>query len=219
MASAKIWAAILFTTLSAACANEASPVSSSKVAPEAYDGIGAIYTTVDRIEQFRFEQYEARYSYVSSATSDRDPTIGKVSYDTPPTSTVKSCSDVSFRCVAMGSQAFAVPRKHLRPSDKYVANGNSFAVVKCLRGYDDVCQVALIKAECYYNRIEKGCAPTVAGRTGDDASWLLYFVYNEDFGVTAYGIAPLNDKPISADEMLAAAKSRFLVGDHGLLKP
>ena len=213
------WGALLFAALSAANASEIASGLPNKSPPETYDGIGAVYTTADRIEQFRFAKYEAEYRYVPSAGSAHEPTIGITAYDTPPTSTVKSCSDASFRCVAIGTEAFAVPRRHLTPSDKYVAYGNSFSVAKCLRGYGNVCQVALIKAECYYNRIKKGCAPTAAERTGDDASGLLYFIYNEDFGVTAYGFAPLTGEPASTDEMLAKAKSRLLIGDHGVLEP
>jgi hypothetical protein len=216
---ARLWGGLLFAALSAAHASEIAPGLSNKTPSETYDGIGAVYTTADRMEQFRFEEYESEFRYVPSAGSAHEPTIGVTTYDTPPTSTVKSCSDASFRCVAIGLEAFAVPRRHLTPSDKYVAYGSSFSVAKCLRGYDDVCQVALIKAECYYNRIKKGCAPTAAERTGDDASGILYFIYNEDFGVTAYGFAPLTGEPVSTDEMLAAAKSRLLIGDHGVLKP
>lgn len=186
---------------------------------QAYPGEGAIYATADRMEQYHFLAHLSEYSYTHPLKPVSGQTFEADAYDTPPTAAVHNCSNALVRCVALDTQAFAVPRARLAPADTYVANGNKFTVEACLRGYKNVCQVALVRAECYFNRIRMACAPTGAERTGDDASWLLYFIYNEDFGVTCYGIKPLTGKPVSREEMMAAAKQNFLVGNYGLLGP
>jgi|GEM_PF-2671572 len=212
-----LFAFLLLTASTIMCA--ASAGASENPDQNAYVGLGAVYVKADRLEQYRFLKREAVYGYIRPLKPVLGQAFEPESYDTPPNAGVRDCSDANFRCLALDDQAFAVPRKRLVQNDRYVANGNSFAVVKCIRGYKDICQVALIRAECYYNRIKKGCAPTQAERTGNDASWLLYFIYNEDFGVTAYGIAPLTGQTASPEEMLAIAKSFILVGDNGILKP
>jgi hypothetical protein len=47
----------------------------------------------------------------------------------------------------------------------------------------------------------------------------MYFIYNDDFGVTSFGISPSRPDDAPADIVSAIAKKYVLVGDNGLLKP
>ena len=63
---------------------------------------------------------------------------------------------------------------------------------------------------------ENKCEPKAGGRANsNDSGPVVYFIYNEDFGVTAYGVA---NQPVSTkDERLSVASQMILEGQRGLL--
>jgi hypothetical protein len=183
-----------------------------------YENVGATYVTADRVGSYKFLEKIAEYHYLYPKKPIDGQKFPPDLSDLVPNASVLDCSNSEFRCLTLGGQAMAVPRKRLAPDDKFVVAGNGLTVVACLRGYQRVCQVALIKAECYYSPIVKGCAPNKVQGAPNTSSWLLYFIYNEDFGVTSFGIAPSGGAGSVADA-LAGAKQYNLVGDDGLLKP
>ena len=113
----------------------------------------------------------------------------------------------------------AVPRRRLAVKDNYVVAGNKLSVVDCLRGYRNLCQVALIKSECIDSAMAKGCILKPDDKDPNSRLWLIFFIYNEDFGVTSYGLAPAEDVGAPLEKMTSLAQTYNLVGDSGLLKP
>jgi len=123
------------------------------------------------------------------------------------------CSNKEYRCVASWGRTYAVPRKRLSPDARYSLEGVSFRIEKCIRGDASVCQVALISGGCVEN-LDHECVPEPIAAT---TSWgyVVYFIYNEDFGVTAMGVAP---KPVAdIPAMQAIASQSILQGRNGIL--
>jgi hypothetical protein len=132
-------------------------------------------------------------------------------------SPLTECSTPEFRCVAMGRTALAVPPT-LTATSAYTANGTVFTVESCLRPADDHCQVALIGGDCQSVKPVGDtltCAPRVKGQpAGPFGTQVVYFIYNEDYGVTSFGIA---DAKLTGAEREAKAREMVLQGDRGLL--
>lgn len=132
-------------------------------------------------------------------------------------SPMRDCSDEKYRCTFGARRVFAVPRDRLSPHAVYVAGGSTLRVEECLRGNEAICQVALISSDCQQYSGLEGCAQVPGGRTKSAYPGpVLYFIYNEDFGVTAYGY--LNSPGRTAAARLAAAGQMFLQGERGLLR-
>jgi hypothetical protein len=136
-------------------------------------------------------------------------------YDEEVTRAVSDCSTAQYRCSAVWSRVFAVPRKRLSPAATFSIAGALLKVDDCLRGDARVCQVALISADCALIS-GQGCEEVAGGRQkSKDPGPITYFIYNEDFGVTAYGVA---EKPArTKDERLVVASQMILQGKYGLL--
>lgn len=102
----------------------------------------------------------------------------------------------------------------------YVVAGTVFTIKQCILGVEDDCQVALIEGDCQFVRTVEGAEPAcqvyAQGRSGSpQKGQIRYFIYNEDFGVTAFGIA--SDTLTSKDAMVRAARDYALQGEIGLL--
>jgi hypothetical protein len=132
-------------------------------------------------------------------------------------SPLTECSTAEYRCIAMGRTALAVTPE-LKPTSVYTANGTVFTVESCLRTADDHCQVALISGDCQSVKPVGGalaCAPRAKGEPGGPfASQVVYFIYNEDYGVTSFGIA---DTKLTGAEREAKARELVLQGVRGFL--
>jgi len=126
------------------------------------------------------------------------------------------CSDTEYLCVFFVYRVFSVPREGLTPQSIYTAAGASLRVERCLRGNAKHCQVALVSSDCEMESPPDKCMVVEGGRTKSSAPGpVLYFIYNEDYGVTAYGTAK---KPVSsADAGLNVAAEMVLRGKKGLL--
>lgn len=126
------------------------------------------------------------------------------------------CSDAQYRCVFGAYRVFAVPRETLLRNATYVVAGSTLHVEECFRGAGTTCQVALISSDCQERLALGVCKAVVGGRSkSNDLGPVLYFIYNEDFGVTAYG-SSLDPLP-STEEMRVAASQSILKGNTGLL--
>jgi hypothetical protein len=210
MDSVKRWTLCLLTAIGA--------LGACSVQTTAYDNVGAIYVTTDRTSSYHFLDKSAEYNYIYPASRISGQEFPPDKSDTTPSFFTRDCSNSGFRCLAIDDQAMAVPRRRLASKDSYVVAGNRLSVVECMRGYHDICQVALIKSECIYSAAAKGCILTSDQKDPNERLWLLFFIYNEDFGVTSFGIAPAAANGAPMPEMLSWAKTYNLVGENGLLK-
>jgi hypothetical protein len=190
------------------CSTVSGAETASPVTPQAYAGMGAVYVSADRTESYEFLEKIARYRYLYPRHRLPGQKFPPDLIDLVPNAIVRNCSDAEYRCLTWDTQAFAVPQKPLAPNDKYVAAGNKFSVTRCVRGTADVCQVALIKAECYI--VLGKCSANADGKAG--SRWELHFIYNEDFGVVAFEIQPPRDTNGHNEQYI-------LSGNHGLLGP
>jgi hypothetical protein len=128
---------------------------------------------------------------------------------------VRNCSTTQYRCVSVWLRVFAVPKARLSPAEEYSVAGAVLKVEDCLRGDATICQVALISADCEM-MLDESCQKVAGGREKSGKPGpVVYFIYNEDVGVTAYGVA---DQPVNAkDERLSVASQMILQGQKGLL--
>jgi hypothetical protein len=128
---------------------------------------------------------------------------------------VHDCSTSQYRCIFVWGRVFAVPRTRLSSMATYLVAGASLKVENCLRGDAAVCQVALISADCELLSGD-GCKEAIGGQEkSSDSGPILYFVYNEDFGVTAFGVTQHPAK--TKEEKLNIASQMILQGVRGLL--
>jgi len=130
---------------------------------------------------------------------------------------VVNCSDSMYRCVQSWSRTIAIPRTGLKPGSKYEKDGVLFDVETCLRGDSERCQVALVSAKCESRTGDGMCSHSRRTRKGQPVriEYVLYCLYNDDFGVTAMGIANRVASTIQAKR--AVATQSVLVGERGLL--
>lgn len=133
----------------------------------------------------------------------------------------RDCSNEKYRCVLSFHRVYAVPRARLLPTDTYSVAGAVLKVEECLRGDANVCQVALISSDCQQITGKDSCLRLPGGRkAGVNAGPFIYFIYNEDFGVTAYGEAdgPVQDPVKRRGEvayMILRAKRGLLAARGG----
>ena len=130
--------------------------------------------------------------------------------------TTFDCSTAEFRCLKAFPRVFAVPRERISPTAKYSTEGALFSVEDCLRGDASNCQVALISSECQRLSGANGCETVRGGRRkSDNPGPIIYFIFNEDVGVTAWGGVM---QPAKTQEQRRAIASQMLLqGERGLL--
>jgi hypothetical protein len=116
-----------------------------------------------------------------------------------------------------------VPEKRLSPGASYSAGNANFVVEDCLEGDETVCRVALISSECPLPSAPTSFCEQSIDSTDDIAGggkgrYFRYFIYNEDFGITAYGRG-MHERPRDKDGRLRIAADMVLKGERGLLAP
>lgn len=132
---------------------------------------------------------------------------------------VVDCTDRRYRCIRWGL-VLAVPRSGLRPKDTYSVHGVSFKVERCLRGNSSSCQVALLSATCgrYLNMRTGLCGARPRVNGGRKwFSYVVYFIYNEDYGITAMGTTDHLQRTAAAK--MQVATQLILISNAGLLAP
>jgi hypothetical protein len=191
-----------------ACSAEASPATSQSE---------VVYQNPERTFQETISETSWTGTPLVSETSDNgesesDPFPESVS------SSVVNCSDSMYMCVQAVSRTIAIPRAGFKPHDKYEKDGVIFHVETCIRGDSARCQVALVSAKCADRNDHRpyGCAQPP--RTGQSPRfrYVIYFLYNDQYGITAMGVTSRIAKTISA--MRLVATQSILVGTKGLLK-
>ena len=129
---------------------------------------------------------------------------------------VHDCSSIKYRCIFSSHRVYAVPKIMLKPADNYVAGGAQFKIEDCLRGDAKICQVAVISSDCQNPVPKDACELIVGGRRyNKNPGPFVYFIYNEDFGITAFGVT--GQPAITAGERLTVASQMVLQGMRGLL--
>ncbi len=128
------------------------------------------------------------------------------------------CSDSSYQCLRSWFSVFAIPRRHLSSGMRYAVDGAQLKVEQCLRGSNEHCQVALISSDCQVIVGTDACKH--GERNSSESGPITYFIFNEDYGVTAFGTG--GEWPKSPTERLsvasAVATQNILQGRIGLLR-
>jgi hypothetical protein len=177
-----------------------------------------IYSDAERMNLFSFEDGHTIVGPISPKTPIGDQKGQFVEFLGAETN---DCSDDRFKCVAADQNILAIPRKNLSDGMEYTVNGTIFTVKECLRSAEKLCQVALIEGDCQLVRLAEGlreCATYPGGRKKSPQQGAVhYFIYNEDYGVTAFGLE--DDKIEKISEMRMSAQNYILQGNIGLLGP
>jgi hypothetical protein len=125
-------------------------------------------------------------------------------------SPVLDCSDESYRCIESWSRTLAIPKTRLGQHARYEKNGVIFEVENCLRLTQATCNVALISGKHSRKRDDS----TEADKTAT-FDYVVYFIFNENNGITAMGVTRQSMTTIPA--MREIATQTVLVGERGLL--
>ena len=126
------------------------------------------------------------------------------------------CSNAAFKCVGSWYYYFAVPRKPLTIGEQYTTVGVRFKVEACFREVVGSCQVALISADCKTLYDSYRCSQDrVEGDSPALDIPVVYFIYNDDYGVTAFGEAVTHATSVKDAKHVAA--QQVLLGNYGLL--
>jgi hypothetical protein len=182
--------------------------------------VKAIYLNPSRTEYAKFND---KYWMVGPKYTPKplpNSQAGTNSFE-PTMVSLHDCSDSKLHCLSGLGSVFAIPKAKLKTDSQYIADGSALKVEKCFRGNAEICQVALISSSCkrdsagacvIHNKHNDGHAQGTAhnGPT-------LYFIYNEEVGITAYGESsrPLNN----LDLKLRTASQFILNGSRGILAP
>jgi hypothetical protein len=178
---------------------------------------GTLYESPDKIASYLIMKKVAKYSYHYPTSVVPGQKFAIDEADLLPDALTADCSDTEYRCVSFDKLAIAVPKRRLASDDSYAVRGSSVKVVECLRGFGKICQVALMESQCYVTP-SNVCEPTRDKKFKNELWSALFFIYNEDFGVTSFGLSPATP-PHTSVEIQNDAKDYILVGGAGLLKP
>jgi hypothetical protein len=131
------------------------------------------------------------------------------------------CSDSTFLCVRTWAYTLAIPRDGLKPGGRYVKEEVVFHVEECLRADHNRCQVALIGASCgTFHMGDTGGSCKASPKPlypGAKVGYVVYFFFNEDYGITAMGVAERIASSSASRRQIAT--QQILVGDRGLFGP
>ena len=185
---------------------------SKKVEPHRVDQI--VYVNAERT----FEVIVTETTWTVGAIPARIPLANPV--DSNPFTervghAVKDCSDTTYQCLQAWSRTLAVPRAGLRPGSAYSKEGVVFNVEECIRGKGARCQVAVVSAICEERDADGPCR-TATSKMHAPLEYVIYFMYNEDFGITAMGVA--NQVASTAESRRVIASQSILISKKGLLK-
>lgn len=172
----------------------------------------------------RLEAYEFSVAATSDGGQDQlSKTIGVV-WISDFGKNLIDCSDDRFRCLRWGPNVLATPRTTLHRGKIYFVGGIEFRVEKCIAEAQymrsEECDVALISATCRNMRLEEEvCDPEHEVPRGVSAgpSFVRYFFYHHQYGVTAMGTGPIKSLSWSDDRKRALAGQFSLIGEFGLL--
>lgn len=172
----------------------------------------------------RLEAYEFSLAAASDASQDQRSKVIGVVWISDFGKKLIDCSNDWFRCLRWGPNVLATPRASLHSGQIYFVGGIKFRVEKCFAEAQymssDACDVALISATCRNMRLEEeACDPEHKVPKGVSAgpSFVRYFFYHYEYGVTAMGTGSIKSLSWSDDRKRAIASQFVLVGNFGLL--
>lgn len=200
--------ACLLTTL---CAVSASADGTSE---RATHGCKSVYVDAVRMNQAIVSAREWQVGQIASPTAIRSSASSGNLLETS-SQPVTDCSDADFKCVRSWGRTLAIPREGLRSHQSYKKDGVTFVVDDCLRLDGKLCVVALISGRCALVKEDGSCAPTKqTGASNSKYENVDYFVYNQDFGVTALGST--DRLHTSFETRLAIASELILTSNEGI---
>jgi hypothetical protein len=124
------------------------------------------------------------------------------------------CSDAVYKCVRSWGRTLAIPRRGPRLHESYEKDHVKFVVDGCLRFDKEICTVAIVSGRCAQVNPDGSCAKGALASAHSKYDNVDYFIYNDDFGVTALGST---DRPrASIDERVAIASQMVLISNVGI---
>lgn len=203
--------AALFILAVTGCAFSSPPAA-------AMDGPPTVrYEDVERTAYYLFSEHSGTHGPIRA----RNPTSEQQrEFEENLGYPLHECSTSNYRCLRTWYRVFAVPRGQLSSKMKYAVEGVQVQVETCLRGSGDVCQVALISADCQLMVGDDACQLYAGGRDkSPQPGPITYFIYNEDYGVTAFGTGGAWPAPAKRLDVAHSVTTQFVLqGDAGLLK-
>jgi hypothetical protein len=193
------------------------PAASLGGGGQSKDGCQSIYSDAARMNEVRVSAREWEVGHVASPAAVRSLTASGLLPESVAQPVV-DCSDAAHRCVRSWTHTLAIPRSGLKLRASYQKDHVTFVVEDCLRRDGDTCSVAVISGRCAVVNANGSCNSGKAGNaSGSKFENVDYFIYNQDFGITAFGST---DRLLTAeDERLGIASQRVLTSDVGLLGP
>ncbi|MEJ1962354.1 MAG: hypothetical protein WDO56_12755 [Gammaproteobacteria bacterium] len=98
----------------------------------------------------------------------------------------------------------------------YEKSGVRFSVEECIAGDGRTCWVALVSAKCKFRESDESDCRLASASQGETFEYIVYFIYNDSYGITAMGFA--DREQTSPEQRLLVATQSILLGDAGLLK-
>jgi hypothetical protein len=188
-------------------------------------GLSLVYAAADPDQSIKYEDAErtAYYSFHAGVAEHGDippakPTAQQLrEFSESLGYPIHDCSNEEYQCLRTWFRVVAVPRKPLAIGAAFTLDGVKLRIEECLRHSEDRCQVALISADCELMVGSDACEVYPRGRSKSPRPGpITYFIYNEDFGVTAFGTA--GERAASSEQRQQVATQYILQGQAGLLK-
>jgi hypothetical protein len=181
------------------------------------DACLSIYSDAARMNEVRVSPQLWEVGFVASPSAARSLAASGLLLESSGQPVV-DCSDAVHRCVRSWAHTLAIPRTALKLHASYKKDHVTFVVEDCLRKDGNTCSVAVISARCVVVNADGSCAPEKAANTPvPKFENVDYFIYNQDFGITALGSA---DRLLpSTGERMATASQMVLTSDVGILGP
>jgi hypothetical protein len=179
------------------------------------DGCQSIYSSAARMNEARVSPRLWERGFVASLSAARSLAASGLLLELVGQPVV-DCSDAAYRCMRSWTHTLAIPRAGLKLHASYQKDHVTFVVEDCLRKDGDTCSVAVISGRCVVVNRDGSCAPEKAGNVSvSKFENVDYFIYNQDFGITALGST--DRLRAAADERLAIASQLVLTSDFGIL--
>jgi hypothetical protein len=125
------------------------------------------------------------------------------------------CSDNLYKCTNTGIGMLAIPRAGLTIGVPYTHRGAKFQPLKCLALVDDTCAVVLVRSECLRN-VALECLSEATSSSGALTKKILYFIFHEELGVSAFVEGEGTFEQLQRHEVLEGPM--YLRGNRGLLR-
>lgn len=179
------------------------------------DDCQSIYADASRMNEVKVSRREWEAGQIASPSAIRSATASGLLMESVGQPVI-DCSDATYRCLRSWTHTLAVPRDGLRLHSRYQKDHVIFVVEDCLRVDGSTCATAVVSARCTVLNPKGSCSPGKAGDAGGSKFENVdYFVYSQDFGITAFGST--DRLRVTKDERFAIASQMVLISDIGML--